>query len=66
MDADLDQMTREELMTEVKSCGKASVGIATAAAMNSVGTILYCGVFSQKGQIRCLWCLNGQSSYEAA
>jgi hypothetical protein len=66
MDTDLDRMTPEELVAEVKKLRQGIREHRAAAAMNSVGTILSFGVYCRKKQIRCLWYLNCQSSYEAA
>jgi len=65
MDKDLDQMTREELLPKSRTCGKASVSIATVTDTNFVGTTLHFGVYCQKRQIRFRWYRTGRSSLRA-
>ena len=65
MDEDLSQMTREELIGEIKSYVRESERIATAAGTSFVGIILRYGVCCQKERIQSRWCRNGRNSSEA-
>ena len=51
---------------KLKNYAKASVGIATAVSMNSVGIIQRYGGYCRKRQIQFLRYRNGRSSSEAA
>ncbi len=62
MDTDLDRMSREQLVEEVKRLRKASGGTATVAVMNCVGIIQRCGDCCRRRPIPFLRSRTGLSS----
>ena len=65
MDEDLEKMSREQLIAEVKNCGRAFAGIETAQGTSSAGITPRCGDFCPIGRTRCRRCRPGRSSSAA-